>query len=86
MNSKINITNDESNCIDFNFINENTGDLDKLLSLFDELDINEDDNNSNWLKKPLNERIKIWENKVKKFKKYKKANGVNIYNYPKDSE
>ena len=40
-----------------NIINKSVGDYGNLLSLFEDLDINEDDNNSIWLNKPFNERI-----------------------------
>ena len=52
--------------------------------MIDELDINDDGNNSNWFKKPFNERIKIRENKDRNLKKNNKANNNKNYTYPKD--
>ena len=61
--SKNIISNTKSDNESVNIINKSVGDYGNLLSLFEDLNINEDDNNSNWLNKPFNERIKNREKK-----------------------
>lgn len=61
--SKNIISDTKSDNESVNIINKSVGDYGNLLSLFEDLNINEDDNNSNCLNKPFNERIKNREKK-----------------------
>ena len=51
--------------------------------MFDDLDIKEDNNNSNQFKLPLNERIRSRENKKMNNKDNMKKDNKKKYRYPK---
>ena len=88
-----NIGNDESfdelENEDISIINKNENDYNKLLGLFESLDIKDNeeeeaDQKSDWYKKPLKERVKL-RGKTKN-KNNKKINKTKTYSYPKDSD
>ena len=88
-----NIGNDESfdelENEDISIINKNENDYNKLLGLFESLDIKDNeeeeaDQKSDWYKKPLKERVKL-RGKAKN-KNNKKINKTKTYSYPKDSD
>ena len=69
---------------DVDIINNVSDDFDKLINMFDDLDIKDDKNNSSWFKLPINERIKIRENKEMNNKTIMKKDNKKKYKYPKE--
>ena len=69
---------------DVDIINNVSDYYDKLINMFDDLDIKDDKNNSSWFKLPINERIKIRENKEMNNKTIMKKDNKKKYKYPKE--
>ena len=69
---------------DVDIINNGSDNYDKLINMLDGLDIKDDNNKSNYFKLPINERIKIRENKEMKNKANNKKGNKKKYNYPKN--
>ena len=79
-----NINSDNDSVQDVDIINNGSDNYDKLINMFDGLDIKDDNNKSNYFKLPINERIKIRENKEMKNKANNKKGKKKKYNYPKN--
>ena len=79
-----NINSDNDSVQDVDIINNGSDNYDKLINMFDDLDIKDDNNKSNYFKLPINERIKIRENKEMKNKANNKKGNKKKYNYPKN--
>lgn len=65
---------------DINIINNSKNDYTKLINFFKEININKEENNNNWFKIPLNERLKLFLIKIIiiGFLEIKKIKNLNI--------
>ena len=80
------IEESESDNEDVNIINTNENDYDKLIDLFNDINIEDEEKNENWFKNPLKERISILAKNKKKNNKSKKKKITKKITYPKDSD
>ena len=80
------IEESESDNEDVNIINTNENDYDKLIDLFNDVNIEDEEKNENWFKNPLKERISILAKNKKKNNKIKKKKITKKITYPKDSD